>query len=143
MRYAWGARLLLVAIGGASIFWIWTDPYTHAVDTSSPFIPAPWWRIALAMTEIVLLGLYCWSAWMMRWRRAALLLIVSLLHSLVTNAVYVLMDGMERFLIVFSTDQILSGYLGVLALRLLALLALTYLYLGESSFTGRLVALGK
>ena len=80
---------------------------------------------------------------MMRWRRAALLLIVSLLHSLVTNAVYVLMDGMERFLIVFSTDQILSGYLGVLALRLLALLALTYLYLGESSFTGRLVALGK
>ena len=118
LRIALIAGALLV-VGG-----LLSDPYTYFADTYSPFAPAPFWRVGLSVLELALLLIYCVFTWRRRYRRAGLLLCSATFLNLVANAFFVSTEGVDRFLVAIGTEEILTVYLILLALRV-AMIAVT------------------
>lgn len=106
------------------------DPYTHFVDNNSPFIPSPLWRLGLVVLELLLILAFCIFVWRKRYRRAGLVLSGATFVSLLVNAIIVSREGISRFLIAFGTEQILSLYLVLIAVRV-AMLGITFAFLSD------------
>lgn len=111
LRVALIAGALLVAGG------LLSDPYTYYADTYSPFNPAPLWRLGLSVLEVVLLLLFSVFAWRKRYRQAGLLLCGVTFLNVVANAFFVSHEGVHRFLVTIGTEEILTVYLLLLAVR--------------------------
>jgi hypothetical protein len=115
-------RALLVLIAAISVAAIWLDPFTYTLHPAGPERAPLWWRV-FAVADTFALAAFAWSVLRSSWREAFLLIAASTNASLVANALYVWLRGVDRFLVVFRTEEILSPYLLVMAMRVVALLA--------------------
>ncbi|MBB4637561.1 hypothetical protein [Longimicrobium terrae] len=117
--------LVGVACVGTSLL---MDPYLVYEQTSTPFIPAPLWRVGINFSESMLLALFCLQVYQGRFRRATVTMGMALALSLFANMWYVYVDGMERFAIMYGTASTLNMYLLSLVVRMLLLVAVGLLY---------------
>jgi hypothetical protein len=83
--------------------------------------PAPLWWKGVALVDTALLLWFAWNVAVANWWRAYVAIGIALILNLVMNAIHVRIRGVDRFLIIFRTDEILYLYLLVLALRVVAL----------------------
>jgi hypothetical protein len=111
-------RILLVAGAVLSLGGLVADPYTLYAHTYSPYDPAPLWRLGLSVAEGGLLLWFGVQVWKRNYRRAGLILCAATLLNILANAFFVHQEGLDRFLVMFRTDEILSIYLMLLGLRI-------------------------
>lgn len=109
-----------VAVVGTSLL---IDPYLAYEQTSTPFIPAPLWRVGITLSESMLLALFCLQVYQGRFRRATVTMGMISALSVLVNTCYVYVDGMERFAIMYGTASTLNTYLLSLVVRVLLLVA--------------------
>lgn len=112
------AMVLLIAV--ASLASIWLDPFTYTMHPAGPELAPAWWK-SVAVIDTGLLVWFGWSVAIAKWRTAYFLMAFSIAFSLVMNAIYVRIRGVDRFLIIFQTEEILSLYLLLVCLRVVAL----------------------
>lgn len=115
-------RTLLVLVAAVGVAAIWLDPFTYTLHPAGPERAPLWWRV-FAVADTTLLAGYAFSVVRRKWRDAFLLIAASTSASLLANALYVWLRGVDRFLVVFRTEEILSSYLLVQVLRVVALFA--------------------
>ena len=111
---------LVFLIAAISLVSVWLDPFTHTLHPAGPDLAPEWWRL-VAISDTILLVAFAVSVVQEKWWRAHLLIACSILLSLLANALYVRLRGIDRFLIIFRTEEILSLYLFLIALRVAAL----------------------
>lgn len=113
-------RAMLLLIAAASLAAIWLDPFTYTMHPAGPELAPAWWKFVVVIDT----GLLVWFAWSIaiaNWRTAGFVMAFSIVFSLVMNAIYVRIRGVDRFLIIFQTEEILSLYLLLVCLRVVAL----------------------
>lgn len=115
-------KILLVFVAGVSLCSIWLDPFTYTLHPAGPELSPLWWRV-VAVVDTVILAAFAWCVSQAKWWHAHGLIALSIILSLLTNAAYVRMRGIDRFLIIFRTEEILSLYLLLIGLRVAALFA--------------------
>lgn len=113
-------RILVVLIAIASVASIWLDPFTYTVHPAGPELAPLWWK-TYAVLDTALLVALALNAGVANWWRAYLIMSLSVTLSLLMNAFYVWIRGVDRFLIIFQTEEILSVYLLMVALRVVGL----------------------
>jgi hypothetical protein len=113
-------KILLVFIAGVSICSIWLDPFTYTLHPAGPELSPVWWR-AVALLDTILLTAFAWSVVRANWWSAYGLIALSTALSLLANAGYVRLRGVDRFLVVFRTEELLSVYLFTSGLRVAAM----------------------
>jgi hypothetical protein len=113
-------KALLVFVAGVSLCSIWLDPFTYTLHPAGPEQSPASWRVVAVLDSIILIA-FAWSVFRAEWRRAYALMALSAMLSLMANAVYVRLRGVDRFLIIFRTEEILSLYLFLIGLRVGAL----------------------
>lgn len=113
-------RAMVLLIAAVSLVSIWLDPFTYTMHPAGPEVAPTWWK-SVAIIDTGLLVWFSWSVATANWRPACFVMAFSIAFSLVMNAVYVRIRGVDRFLIVFQTQEILSFYLIVVCLRVIAL----------------------
>jgi hypothetical protein len=114
------SRLLLYGIAAVALGSIWLDPFTHTMHPAGPELAPLWWR-TVAWIDTGILLCFAWSLWRAEWRTAYALITISTVLSLLMNGLYVWTRGIDRFQVVFRTEEILSVYLVVIALRVVAI----------------------
>lgn len=113
-------KTFLLIVAGVSLASLWLDPFTYTLHPAGPE-PAPnWWRAIVALETIVLCA-FVWSAFRASWWHAYQLIALSIVLSLLANATYVRIRGIDRFLVMLRTEEILSFYLVLIGLRVVAL----------------------
>jgi hypothetical protein len=112
---------------------ILADPYTFSASTSHFRAGAPLWQTALALADLSLLCLYTAALWKTDIRRALGLLAVGTMLNICTNIIFVIRDGVDRFLMAFGIYEILTLYLGTLVIRVAMLSVLALLNDGATS----------
>jgi hypothetical protein len=113
-------RGLLLVIALIGLISVWLDPFTYTMHPAGPQLSPLWWKVA-ALADTALLLWFGWNVIVANWWRAYIAIGVAVMLSLVGNAIYVRIRGIDRFLIIFQTDEILYLYLFVVALRVVAL----------------------
>lgn len=113
-------RFLLLSIAAVALASIWLDPFTHTLHPAGPEPSPLWWRTGAWIDTAVLLA-FAWSLWHANWPRAYFLVTISTTCSLLMNGLYVSIRGTDRFEVIFGTEEILSFYLFIMALRVLAI----------------------
>jgi len=113
-------RAMVLLIAAASLAAIWLDPFTYTMHPAGPELAPTWWK-SVAVIDTGLLVWFVWSIAIANWRTACYAMAFSIVFSLVMNAIYVRIRGVNRFLIIFQTEEILSLYLLLVCLRVVAL----------------------
>jgi hypothetical protein len=113
-------RVLMLLIGLLCLAGIWLDPFTYTMHPAGPELAPALWKGVVVLDTAILLW-FLWNVAMANWLRAYVAIGISIMFSLTMNAVYVRIRGVDRFLIIFQTDEILYLYFLVIALRVLAL----------------------
>jgi hypothetical protein len=132
-------RIGLIASAMVAVSALFLDPYTWHEHTYAPYTNAPFWRLALTGTEVLLLIIFCIRVFHSRMRSAIMYLGCATLVNVLTNALFVVRDGVERFLVAFNTAETLSFYLTMLALRVAMILVIA---LGHSGVRSRIDTAG-
>ncbi|WP_420125621.1 hypothetical protein [Longimicrobium sp.] len=105
---------------------VYADPYTFSADTGHFRVGAPLWQTAVALADLSLLGLYTAALWKRETRRAIGFLAVGTMLNIIANIIFITRDGVDRFLMAFGTYEILTLYLGTLAIRVAMLSVLGF-----------------
>jgi hypothetical protein len=116
-------KVVLVGITALLGAMVLLDPYSFSTNTSHFRQPAPVWQIGLALTDLCLLGLFARALCMGRERRAIVFLAASTVLNLLLNIVFVLRDGLGRFLMGYGSYDLLPIYLTTIVFRVMLLLA--------------------
>ena len=109
-RVLTSATALLLAV---AILW---DPYTRALNVSDVARPAPWWQLALGLTDVSLLATIAALVWRQR-KGAHHVVLGELFFALGGAIILVRRDGVARFAHGFGADEYLSLFLVTLAIR--------------------------
>jgi hypothetical protein len=101
---------------------LYYDPYTLHAAPDMPFYSPPVWRSAVVLFEFGLLLFYIYFIWGKRYLHAFFALGLATLINLCLNTGIVLTSGLDRFRVVFGTDETLSIYLAFTTLRVATLM---------------------
>ena len=119
-------RLRFIAAIGLALVTlsVYGDPYTHNLNGSDAFLPAPLWQIAAGLLDIgilisgiilVLRGLFS---------TAVKLLAVEFVYAIGLNLILINRDGIERFIWGFGAERHTIDFIVVFGIRVLTILAL-------------------
>jgi hypothetical protein len=116
---------LIGAIGVVAIMaFVWMDPCTRYASAGDLRVPGPVWQTIAAALEIALLGWVGVEALRERFLRAATLLLVEMMWTLVFNVVLVQTYGLERFIGGVGASELVSRFLLLLVLRVVLVITL-------------------
>src|SRR5688572_8489864 len=113
-------KALHVLIAVLSLASIWLDPFTYTLHPAGPERSPLWWQVFSVIDTAVLVA-FVWRVLTANWRRAYMLMALSTVLTLFMNGLYVWLRGVDRFLIRFGTTEILSLFLVLSALRVVAM----------------------
>jgi hypothetical protein len=112
-----------IVIGVAALS-VLIDPYTFYETASDDRIVAPWWQTAIAFTDLAVLAVAVVFVWRGAAYRGLLALGLEAVLNIGITAIQVGMHGVSRFLVGAGSQEYLSWYLAVVAVRVVGLVAL-------------------
>lgn len=130
VRRAWaGLALRMAAIVMAIVIltMVYYDPYTVHATASDHRRLATWWQVLAGLVDLGLLGVAIVLVAFGRTMRGAVVVLVESLLNVVLSTVYVVRDGLARFIGGAQGREFISIYLSGIALRTLLVILLLFI----------------